>query len=62
VAELTELPLAQARRLLGAAGGSVKVALAMHFTGLGRAAVQERLQYASLRALEQEKSRSRGAR
>jgi N-acetylmuramic acid 6-phosphate etherase len=60
VAELTELPLAQARRLLSAAGGSVKVALAMHFTRLGRAAAQERLQRASLRALEQERSRSRG--
>ena len=60
VAELTELPLAQARRLLSAAGGSVKVALAMHFTRLGRAAAQERLQRASLRALEQESSRSRG--
>lgn len=52
VAELTELPLPRARRLLGAAGGSVKVALAMHFTGLGRAQARERLREASLRALE----------
>jgi N-acetylmuramic acid 6-phosphate etherase len=62
VAELTELPLARARRLLGAAGGSVKVALAMHFTGLGRAEAQEQLQRASLRALEQQKPRSRRTR
>ncbi len=59
VAELTELPLARARGLLAAAGGSVKVAIAMHFTGLGRAEAQERLQHASLRALEQERSRRR---
>jgi N-acetylmuramic acid 6-phosphate etherase len=59
VAELTELPLARARGLLAAAGGSVKVAIAMHFTGLGRADAQERLQHASLRALEQERSRPR---
>jgi len=51
VAELTELSLAGARRLLSAAGGSVKVALAMHFTGLGRAEAQEQLQHASLRTL-----------
>jgi N-acetylmuramic acid 6-phosphate etherase len=59
VAELTELPLTRARGLLAAAGGSVKVALAMHFTGLGREDAQERLQDASLRALEQERSRRR---
>jgi N-acetylmuramic acid 6-phosphate etherase len=59
VAELTELPLVKARRLLSAAGGSVKVALAMHFTGLGREEAQERLQHASLRTLEQKKSRPR---
>ncbi|WP_224250194.1 N-acetylmuramic acid 6-phosphate etherase [Hyalangium gracile] len=51
VAELTELPLARARKLLGSAGGSVKVALAMHFTGLGREEAQERLQGSSLREL-----------
>ena len=59
VAELTELPLAQARRLLSASGGSVKVALAMHFTGLGREEAQERLQRDSLRTLEQQKSKPR---
>jgi N-acetylmuramic acid 6-phosphate etherase len=51
VAELTELPQAKARRLLSAAGGSVKVALAMHFTGLGRAEAVKQLQGTSLRAL-----------
>ncbi|MBN1210071.1 MAG: N-acetylmuramic acid 6-phosphate etherase [Myxococcaceae bacterium] len=56
VAELTELPLAAARRLLGEAGGSVKVALAMHFTGLGPEEARERLQHASLRALAQERT------
>ncbi len=60
VAELTELPLAQARRLLGAAGGSVKVALAMHFTGLSREEAQERLQSVSLRGLEKAQARTRG--
>jgi N-acetylmuramic acid 6-phosphate etherase len=59
VAELTELPLAKARRLLSAAGGSVKVALAMHFTGLSREEALEQLQRTSLRALEQKKSRPR---
>jgi N-acetylmuramic acid 6-phosphate etherase len=62
VAELTELPMASARRLLGTAGGSVQVALAMHFTGLGRAAAKERLRSASLRALAPEKSRPRRSR
>lgn len=55
VAELTELPLAKARRLLGEAGGSVKMALAMHFTGMGREEAQERLQSASLRSLARKK-------
>jgi N-acetylmuramic acid 6-phosphate etherase len=59
VAELTELPLASARRLLGAAGGSVKVALAMHFTGLGPEEARERLQGTSLRGLERQKARAR---
>ncbi len=52
VAELTELPTPQARRLLREAGDSVKVALAMHFTGLGAPEARERLRTASLRALE----------
>jgi N-acetylmuramic acid 6-phosphate etherase len=55
VAELTELPLAQARKLLSAAGGSVKVALAMHFSGLGQAEAREQLQRTSLRTLEKKK-------
>jgi N-acetylmuramic acid 6-phosphate etherase len=59
VAELTELPLARARRLLGAAGGSVKTALAMHFTGLGLEEAQERLQSTSLRSLAEKKSGAR---
>ena len=59
VAELTELPLAQARRLLSAAGGSVKVALAMHFTGLGQEEAQAQLQRNSLRTLEPKKSKPR---
>ncbi|KFE64704.1 N-acetylmuramic acid 6-phosphate etherase [Hyalangium minutum] len=59
VAELTELPLARARRLLSTAGGSVKTALAMHFTGLGREEAQARLQRDSLRTLEQQKSKPR---
>ncbi|MFL5348179.1 MAG: N-acetylmuramic acid 6-phosphate etherase [Hyalangium sp.] len=58
VAELTELPLAQARRLLGSAGGSVKVALAMHFTGLSREQAQARLQSSTLRSLEKPQARS----
>jgi N-acetylmuramic acid 6-phosphate etherase len=62
VAELTELPLAQARRLLGAAGGSVKVALAMHFTGLGAEEAQARLQSGSLRDLEKKPARAGGRR
>ncbi len=51
VAELAEVPEATARRLLRAAGGEVKLALAMHFTGLGPEEARERLQAASLRAL-----------
>jgi N-acetylmuramic acid 6-phosphate etherase len=62
VAELTELPLAQARRLLGAAGGSVKVAIAMHFTGLGAEEAQARLQGGSLRDLEKKPARASGRR
>jgi N-acetylmuramic acid 6-phosphate etherase len=55
VAELTELPQARARKLLSAAGGSVKVALAMHFTGLGREEALKQLQSTSLRALDTRK-------
>jgi N-acetylmuramic acid 6-phosphate etherase len=59
VAELTELPLPKAQRLLTSAGGEVKVALAMHFTGLGAPAARKRLRTASLRALAPQDSRSR---
>lgn len=55
VAELTELPLAQARRLLAEAQGSVKVAVAMHFTGQGRREARRQLRAKSLRALEKER-------
>ena len=55
VAELTELPQAKARRLLGAAGGSVKVALAMHFTGLGREEASSQLRASPLRDLVKRK-------
>ncbi|WP_075008122.1 N-acetylmuramic acid 6-phosphate etherase [Stigmatella aurantiaca] len=53
VAELTELPLPEAQRLLTSAGGEVKVALAMHFTGLKAGAARKRLRTSSLRALAQ---------
>ena len=53
VAELTELPTAQARRLLHQAGASVKVALAMHFTGLSAKEARQRLKHATLRDLVQ---------
>jgi N-acetylmuramic acid 6-phosphate etherase len=51
VVELTELPQAKARKLLSAAGNSVKVALAMHFTGLGREEAARQLRDSPLRAL-----------
>ncbi len=51
VVELTDLPAAQARDLLHEAGGSVKVALAMHFTGLGQTQVRKRLERSTLRSL-----------
>ncbi|WP_244237724.1 N-acetylmuramic acid 6-phosphate etherase, partial [Corallococcus llansteffanensis] len=51
VAELTDLPAARARALLDAAGDSVKLALAMHFTGLPVAQARRRLQTVGLRAL-----------
>jgi N-acetylmuramic acid 6-phosphate etherase len=51
VAELTQLPQRESRRLLDAAGRSVKVALATHFTGLSPKEARERLRTTSLRAL-----------
>lgn len=51
VAELAALPEQQAHRLLEEAGGEVRLALAMHFTGLGPAQARRRLQAASLRQL-----------
>jgi len=59
VVELTELPTAQARKLLRAAGDSVKVAVAMHFTGLGADEARERLRNDSLRTLARTKARAR---
>jgi N-acetylmuramic acid 6-phosphate etherase len=59
VAELTELPLPEAQRLLAAADGEVKVALAMHFTGLEANAARKRLRTASLRALAPKAPRRR---
>lgn len=60
VAELTELPPAEASRLLEAAGGEVKLALAMHFTGLDAKAARRQLQARGLRALSP--SEQKGAR
>ncbi|MBZ4415562.1 N-acetylmuramic acid 6-phosphate etherase [Myxococcus sp. RHSTA-1-4] len=60
VAELTELPAGDASRLLEAAGGEVKLALAMHFTGLDAKEARKRLQAKGLRALSP--SRRRGTR
>ncbi|HYO59032.1 MAG TPA: N-acetylmuramic acid 6-phosphate etherase, partial [Archangium sp.] len=51
VAELTELPPAAAKRLLAQAGNEVKVALAMHFTGLPAKEAKRRLKHAPLRTL-----------
>jgi N-acetylmuramic acid 6-phosphate etherase len=51
VAELTELSPREAQGLLEAAGGEVKLALAMHFTGLGAKEARKRLQGTSLREL-----------
>lgn len=52
VAELTGLREAAAGALLDRAGGRPRVALAMHFTGLGREAAERRLGGTTLRALE----------
>ncbi len=51
VAELTDLSHAAAKRLLEQAGGEVKVALAMHFTGLPAKEAKRRLKDAPLRSL-----------
>ncbi|QRK14168.1 N-acetylmuramic acid 6-phosphate etherase [Archangium violaceum] len=51
VAELTDLPPAAAKRLLEQAGNEVKVALAMHFTGLPAKEARRRLKHAPLRTL-----------
>jgi N-acetylmuramic acid 6-phosphate etherase len=51
VAELTDLAPAAAARLLERAGGEVKVALAMHFTGLSAKEAKRRLKDTSLRNL-----------
>ncbi|WP_255442171.1 N-acetylmuramic acid 6-phosphate etherase [Corallococcus sp. Z5C101001] len=52
VAELTDLPPARAKVLLTAAGDSVKVALAMHFTGLPAAQARREVEEQGLRALD----------
>ncbi len=51
VAELTDLTPAAAKRLLERAGNEVKVALAMHFTGLPAKEARRRLKHAPLRTL-----------
>ena len=51
VAELTDLSPAAAKRLLERAGGEVKVALAMHFTGLPAQEAKRRLKHSTLRDL-----------
>ncbi|MBF5041396.1 N-acetylmuramic acid 6-phosphate etherase [Aggregicoccus sp. 17bor-14] len=52
VAELTGLVPARAARLLAEAGGEVRLALAMHFTGLPRPEAARALRRRSLRDLE----------
>lgn len=52
VAELTDLTPAAAQQLLEQAGGEVKVALAMHFTGLPAKEAKRRLKDATLRDLD----------
>ena len=51
VAELTDLTPVAAKRLLEEAGGEVKIALAMHFTGLGAKEAKRRLKTTPLRTL-----------
>jgi N-acetylmuramic acid 6-phosphate etherase len=62
VAELTDLPPARASKLLEAAGGEVKLALAMHFTGLDAKAARKQLQARGLRALSPDGRRGARAR
>jgi N-acetylmuramic acid 6-phosphate etherase len=62
VTELTQLPQREAHRLLAEAGSSVKVALAMHLTGLGPAEAHRRMKNLSLRALVEELARVTRAR
>ena len=52
VAELTDLTPAAAQQLLERAGGEVKVALAIHFTGLPAKEAKRRLKDATLRDLD----------
>jgi N-acetylmuramic acid 6-phosphate etherase len=52
ITDLTGLSPGRARRLLGRAHGVPRVALAMHFTGLGPAATARELERHSLRGLE----------
>jgi N-acetylmuramic acid 6-phosphate etherase len=59
VAELTDLAPVEAKRLLEEAGGEVKVALAMHFTGLGVKEAKRRLKTATLRDLTGPKRKSK---
>lgn len=51
VAELTDLTPAAAKKLLEQAGNEVKVALAMHFTGLPAREARQRLKKATIRTL-----------
>ncbi|WP_095982536.1 N-acetylmuramic acid 6-phosphate etherase [Melittangium boletus] len=51
VAELTDLTPPAAQRLLDAAGHEVKLALAMHFTGLSATEARRHLEHTPLRAL-----------
>ncbi len=51
VAELTDLSPVAAKRLLEQAGNEVKVALAMHFTGLPAKEARRRLKHSTLRDL-----------
>ncbi|WP_338867244.1 N-acetylmuramic acid 6-phosphate etherase [Myxococcus stipitatus] len=62
VAELTNLPLLEATRLLEESGGEVKVAVAMHFTGLGAGAARKRLRDDGLRELSRPRRKGAHAR
>jgi N-acetylmuramic acid 6-phosphate etherase len=52
VVELSGLTAVKARRLLAQAGGSPRLALAMHFTGLDRGGAERALERHTLRELE----------